>query len=91
VSMSASVSEPERLIRLPELKTLTGFSATSTIYRLMSQGELPSPVKIGSRSVAWRASEIAAWQAARPVARTSAAVLPPNNSRQSAALDKTAG
>jgi prophage regulatory protein len=66
VTMSAV---PERLIRLPELKALIGFTATSTVYRLMAAGDLPAPVRIGSRAVAWRASDIAAWQASRPCAR----------------------
>jgi prophage regulatory protein len=60
---------PERLIRLPELKELIGFAATSTVYRLMASGDLPAPVRIGSRAVAWRASEIATWQQSRPCAR----------------------
>lgn len=63
---------PEQFIRLPELKAMTGFRATSSIYREMAAGRLPSPVKIGSRAVAWRASDIAAWQAARPPARVAA-------------------
>jgi predicted DNA-binding transcriptional regulator AlpA len=52
--MSAVYAEPERLIRLPELKRLVGFAATSTIYRLMRAGEFPACVKIGSRAVADR-------------------------------------
>lgn len=70
--VSVSPSAPEQFVRLPELKVLTGFKATSTIYREMAAGRLPSPVKIGVRAVAWRASEIAAWQATRQRARTAA-------------------
>jgi prophage regulatory protein len=59
----------DRLLRLPEVKRLTGFSATSTIYRLMAAGEFPAPVKIGSRAVAWPALAVAEWRAKRPSAR----------------------
>lgn len=71
MSMS-TVNQPEQFLRLPQVKSLLGFSATSTIYRLMATGELPAPVKIGRRAVAWKAADIAAWQASRPVARIAA-------------------
>jgi prophage regulatory protein len=64
----------DHFIRLPEVKKLTGFSATSTIYRLMSEGAFPAAVKIGARAVAWPASAIAAWQAGRPCARNRTAL-----------------
>src|SRR5262245_12733127 len=62
----------DRLLRLPEVKRLVGFSATSTIYRLMALGEFPAPVKIGARAVAWPALAIAQWRAKRPSARREA-------------------
>lgn len=33
----------------------------ATIYNLLAAGEFPRPVRIGSKSVRWRASDIAAW------------------------------
>ena len=33
----------------------------STIYRLISKGQFPRPVKIGGKAVRWVVSEIDAW------------------------------
>src|ERR1051325_3023220 len=35
----------------------------TTIYRKMKAGTFPQPVRVGKRRVAWRESDIAAWQA----------------------------
>ncbi len=40
----------------------------TTIYRRMKAGTFPQPVRVGKRRVAWRESDIAAWQAALEVA-----------------------
>ena len=61
-----------QLIRRPEVQRRTGLP-TSTLYRLVKEGTFPSPVKIGSRSVAWRAVDVETWMAARPTARGEAA------------------
>jgi prophage regulatory protein len=53
----------ERLLRLPELVRTIGVSR-ATIYRYINSGRLPPPVKLSTRSIAWRASEITAWMAA---------------------------
>ncbi|MEE2731091.1 MAG: AlpA family transcriptional regulator [Pseudomonadota bacterium] len=50
----------DRLIRQAELLKLIGCSRSS-LYREISHGSFPAPVKIGQRAVAWRASEIKAW------------------------------
>ena len=42
-----------RLIRLKEIKQLTGLSA-STIYMHVSEDLFPKAVRLGPRSVAWR-------------------------------------
>ena len=34
----------------------------TTIYRKMKAGTFPQPVRVGRRRVAWRESDIAAWQ-----------------------------
>ena len=55
----------DRLLRLSEVRTRTALGR-STIYRKMRDGSFPEPLKIGSRAVRWRESEVEAWLAARP-------------------------
>lgn len=56
-----------RYIRLPETKALTGLS-TSTIYKLMTEGEFPRQIKLTRKAVAWNEAEILDWLASRPTA-----------------------
>lgn len=58
-----------KLIRKPKVMAKTDLSH-STIYFLMSRGEFPKQVKLGSRIVAWREAEIDAWIEARCAARS---------------------
>ncbi len=58
------VQTGQTLLRLPSVKSETGASR-STIYLRIQQGLWPKPVKLGPRSVAWPASEVAALNAAR--------------------------
>ena len=51
---------PRKLLRLPQVKDLTGLSR-ATIYRYVDAGDFPRPVKLGTRAVAWHASDVAAW------------------------------
>ncbi len=51
---------PDKLLRRPEVEARTGLSR-STLYDWMKRGEFPRPVKLGTRLVAWRESEISAW------------------------------
>lgn len=53
----------EQFLRLAEIIARTGLSKR-TIYARMAAGTFPRSVKIGPNSVAWRASDIAAWMAA---------------------------
>ena len=55
-----------RLIRMKELKVLTGLGR-STIHRLVAQGRFPPPIHpFGhSRVAAWKSTEIDAWIGAR--------------------------
>ena len=55
----------DRLLRLLEVKTLTGYSRSS-IYRKMQDGSFPRPLKMGARAVGWQESEIVTWRAACP-------------------------
>ena len=54
----------DKLLRRPEVETLTGLSR-STIYSWLQRGDFPQPVKLGTRLVAWRESDITAWLESR--------------------------
>lgn len=55
---------PERLLRRHDVETRTGISRSS-IYAWMKCGDFPQPVKLGTRLVAWRESDINAWLESR--------------------------
>lgn len=50
----------ERLIRLPEVISITGLSKT-TIWRYEKDGFFPKRYKITSRTMAWKLSDIEAY------------------------------
>jgi prophage regulatory protein len=54
----------ERLIRIDEVKRLTGIS-TATLYRKISANEFPRPVRLGVVARAWPLSEVQSWIADR--------------------------
>ncbi|MDE2783784.1 MAG: AlpA family phage regulatory protein [Gemmatimonadota bacterium] len=56
-----------RLMRRSEVEEAVGLS-TATLYRQMSTGSFPRPVRVGSRSVRWRATDVLAWLESRPAA-----------------------
>jgi prophage regulatory protein len=64
--MQAVQHEPfvERLIRIDEVKRLTGIS-TATLYRKISAREFPRPVRLGVVARAWPLSEVQSWIAGR--------------------------
>ena len=49
-----------KLIRIKELEEITGLSRT-TIWRLEKNGKFPKKVKISSRLIGWRSSDIENW------------------------------
>jgi prophage regulatory protein len=53
-------------LRMPTVMRMTGLGR-STIYRLIADHKFPSPVRLGSRAVAWRRADLDQWSAARPV------------------------
>jgi prophage regulatory protein len=55
-----------RVIKLPAVVDQTSLSRT-TIYRLISQGTFPAPIKLGPNSSGWLASDINEWIMARKV------------------------
>jgi prophage regulatory protein len=58
--------KPEKLLRLPEVESLTGLKKSS-IYAGMkaSPRTFPPCLRLSARAVAWRESDIATWQAQR--------------------------
>ena len=52
--------EERRIIRIDEVSQLTGL-AKSTIYKKVSEGSFPPPVRLGTRSVGWRLTDIDLW------------------------------
>ncbi|MHB8863461.1 MAG: helix-turn-helix transcriptional regulator [Pirellulaceae bacterium] len=58
-----STTQPENskplLISAPELAKILGISARS-VWRLLSAGKLPAPVRLGG-AVRWRRSDVLAW------------------------------
>ncbi len=54
----------ERLIRIGEVKRLTGLS-TATLYRKISTREFPRPVQLGAVARAWPLSDVQNWIAGR--------------------------
>lgn len=62
--MQTSKNLNARILRLPEVKHLTGKSR-STIYANMRSGVFPLPLHTGVRSVGWLESEIQNWIASR--------------------------
>ena len=52
-------------LSLTQVQQRTSLSKT-TIYRLISKGQFPKPIKITTRRVAWPESNINEWLANRP-------------------------
>jgi prophage regulatory protein len=50
----------ERLIRIAEVKNLTGLS-TASIYRKIAAKEFPRPVALGPMARAWPLTEVQRW------------------------------
>lgn len=49
-----------KILRLKEVTKLTTLSRSS-IYRLMSDEEFPTSIKLGDRAVAWLEAEVEQW------------------------------
>lgn len=48
------------LLRIKRVLAATGLSR-SGLYKKVSDGTFPAPIKIGTRSAAWIEAEVAAW------------------------------
>ncbi len=55
------------LLRIDSVVRMTGLGR-STIYRLMSVEKFPAPVRLTTRVVAWRRTDLERWSDARPSA-----------------------
>jgi prophage regulatory protein len=63
--MSLQIKEtPKQLVKRKKVEELTSLSKSS-IYRLMSDGIFPKPIRLGSKSVAWIEADIMNWINAR--------------------------
>ena len=52
-----------RILRRDQVSELTGL-ARATLYAKIADGTFPRPIRLGSRSVGWRLSDIDEWIAA---------------------------
>jgi len=51
----------QRFLRIKQVEAITGLSK-SGIYARMAAGEFPKSFPLSGRAVAWRETEVAAWQ-----------------------------
>lgn len=52
---------PEKFLMMADVLNLTSLSKTE-IYRRIRQGKFPDRVRLGPQRVAWKLSDITAWQ-----------------------------
>lgn len=55
-------------LRRQEVERICGIG-TTTLYKLVGEGEMPKPIPLGGRRVAWLSTEIDAWMQSRIRAR----------------------
>lgn len=65
-----------RFLRLPEVLHRVGLSR-STLYRMISAGAFPDPVKVTARTSAWPESAVSGWMTER-LQHTAAAASRPS-------------
>jgi prophage regulatory protein len=65
---NAAASQP-MLLRINAVVQVTGLGR-STIYRLMAADQFPLPVRLTTKVVAWRRTDLEDWTFARPSAST---------------------
>ena len=49
-----------RILRWPDVRRVVGLSR-SQVYKLISSGQFPKPVKLGSRATGWIEAEVLVW------------------------------
>lgn len=60
VHQSRAAVPRDRLVRLPEVESLTGCKK-STIYLMLREGRFPKPVRLTARMVAWPETAVLQW------------------------------
>ena len=55
---------PTRMLNLREVRAMTGMSA-SWIYQKITERQFPAQIRMGTRAVRWKESEIESWLAER--------------------------
>ena len=63
--MTGQGVEADRLLSWPEVRPLIGGLGRVTWWRAIRRGDAPEPLRVSPGRVAWRASEILAWQNAK--------------------------
>ena len=61
---SVTPAKPSKLLRLPIVEERTGLKK-STLYAQVKAGNLPAPVRLSARAVAWREEDIERWISGR--------------------------
>lgn len=64
--MDKTTNKPDRVLRAKMVQDRIG-CGNSKFYELLKNGEFPPGIRIGSRSVGWRESQVEAWIASRPI------------------------
>lgn len=72
--MQAIPDKLTRVLRLPEVESITGLRHSS-IYARVANGEFPKPIKLTARCVGWLAYEVEAWIAERVAERDTMPLL----------------
>ena len=54
------VPDRNRILRMQEVCQFTGLGK-STVYRKLSEGTFPAPIRLGSRAIGWRLSDLDNW------------------------------
>ena len=57
---TSALQGASRLLRLPEVLSLTGIKANSTLYGMIRRGDFPKPVKVGRMSY-WPTAAVQRW------------------------------
>jgi prophage regulatory protein len=64
-------NEQFRILRWPEVSSITGFKSKCHVERLEKRGDFPKSIKIGVRAKGWLLSEIQEWMVVRIELRNS--------------------
>lgn len=57
---------PPRVLRRNAVLRYCGNISRSHLYRLLTRGEFPSPIKLGPQMVGWLVEDLDRWLAQRP-------------------------